>query len=145
MRILAVLMTMMLAGCSAPESGEVAVALYDHEVFATTVQPIIADKCGNPSCHGRPERAFSIFSERNWRLDYDELYLPVPLSEEELEHNLISTCLQIDEDGSSQSFLLLKPLGDAAGTYHGGGVIFSETDRSYRAILSWIESGPDEE
>ncbi|MCP4446871.1 MAG: hypothetical protein GY811_16205 [Myxococcales bacterium] len=142
MRIVAILL-MSLFACTGPESGDVPVQLYDFEVFESTVQPIIADKCGNPSCHGRPERAFSIFSERNWRLDDDQLYLPEPLSEEELENNFISTCMQIhDGNDFSDSLLLLKPLGDVAGTYHGGGTIFEdETDRSYRAIMGWLESG----
>lgn len=143
----AALFLVSLAACTVPDSDDVIVRLYDFELFQATVQPVIANSCGNPSCHGRPERAFSIFSQRNWRLDADQLYLPTPLSDEELEHNFISASLQVDDgDDLRQSLLLLKPLGDVANTYHGGGTVFADqTDRSYRAILAWIESGPHEQ
>lgn len=139
----AAILLIVVAGCTSPDSGEEEIPLLDYEFFATTVQPILGAKCGNPSCHGRAERAFSIFSQRNWRNDERELFLSTPLSEEEMEHNFISSSLQVDARYiASESFLLLKPLGDLADTYHGGGIIFSdETDRSYRTLLNWIENG----
>ena len=134
---------MLASACSLPDGDEEAVRWLDYEQFAVDVQPILAEHCGNPSCHGRPDRAFSLYSHRNWRVDPDELFLPSPLTSDELAHNYTSACVQSSEtDNPEDTMLLLKPLGDVSGTYHGGGTLFADTtDRSYRIVLNWLESG----
>lgn len=131
-----------LAACGAVDRDDVAVRWLDYDVFVTEVQPVLAEKCGNPSCHGRAERAFSIYSHRNWRQDPAALYLPDALTSDELAHNYEASCVLVSEVAAPQETLLLKKtLGNSAGIYHGGGAIFDESDRWYRILLAWVEKG----
>ncbi len=143
MRLLPLLVVVTaLSACGSPNGGEVAVRWLDYDRFVTEIQPLLAEGCGNPSCHGRAERAFSIYSQRNWRQDPDLLYRPDPLDASELLHNYEASCVLISEaDVPEETLLLRKSLGQAAGTYHGGGSIFEENDRSYRLLLDWVSEG----
>ena len=137
----------LLVACGAPDQADELVQQPDFDEFSLLVQPILERQCGNPACHGALERPFSVYSERNWREDSDNLYLPVPLTENELLHNYTAACVMLSDARSPQEVLLLrKPLGDAADTYHGGGEIFvGKSDRSYRVLLDWIAGGWNEQ
>ncbi len=132
----------LLFACEEPGSENVAVRWLDYEVFVEDVQPVLAEMCGNPSCHGRPDRAFSIYSQRNWREDPDLLFRPDELSSAELNHNYEGSCVLVSEAaGAEDTLLLKKSLGKAAGVYHGGGAVLEESDRSYRILLDWVKKG----
>jgi hypothetical protein len=129
--------------CSAPGGEDIEVRWLDYDLFVADVQPILAEKCGNPSCHGRADRPYSVFSPRAWRLDPERTHLSEPLSSEELVHNYTMSCVFVSEaEAPDASLLLLKPLGSSGDVFHGGGVIFEgESDRDYRIVLEWIEKG----
>lgn len=133
----------LLTGCGAPEGDDRDVRWLDDDVFAADVQTILADGCGNPSCHGRADRPFSVYSPGHWRENVDDTYLPGPISARELEHNYTVSCVLVSEaDVPEESLLLRKTLGEAAGVYHGGGAIFEDTtERDYRTLLQWVEGG----
>jgi hypothetical protein len=133
------------AGCALPEGDAQHVRWLDFESYVAEVQPVFAQRCGNPSCHGRAERAFSIYSPLQWRADPARTHLREPLTEAELVANYTVTCVLVTEAATPEdSVVLRKALGDAAGTYHGGGAIFEgSTDREYRAVLRWMERGWD--
>jgi len=130
----------MAVGCVAPEDEEVVLRSYDYDRFVAEVQPILAARCANPTCHGRPERALSIYSPLAWRADSARTYLIEELGEDELEHNYdVSRALASESAAPEYCLLLRKPLGDAASTYHGGGDVFEgETDPDYRTMLDWL-------
>jgi len=129
--------------CSVPASDDVEVRWLGYDDFVESVQPVLARACGNPSCHGRPERALSIYSTERWRADRDRLFLVEPLTATELEHNYTASCVLVTEAGlPAEALLLRKPLGSRAGVYHGGGDVFDGvTDRDYRKLLQWVEKG----
>jgi hypothetical protein len=131
------------SGCALPEADDQHVVWLDFPRYVAEVQPVLAARCGNPSCHGRPDRPFSIYSPLQWRADPARTYLREPLSEAELVANHAVACVLVTGAAAPEEALLLrKALGDAAGTYHGGGAAFDgPTDRDYRTVLGWIEAG----
>lgn len=131
------------AACGPVDESETPVRWLDHAEFAEAVQPVLAARCGNPSCHGRTARPFAIYSQRNWRLDPARTHLDEPLTETELRHNYDTSCVFASEAASpAEALLVLKPLAETAGVAHGGGVIFDGTsDRDYLTLLRWIEGG----
>jgi len=125
-------------GCSDPEGGTIPLRSLDRDAFVTVVQPILAERCSNPSCHGRSDRPFSIYAAMRFRLDPARRYLDEPLWPSELEHNYLACVIfSTEADQPSDALLLAKPL--AAKRYHGGGTVFdSDDDPDYRRILEWI-------
>ncbi len=49
-------------GCVAPQSESISVRSFDRNIFGTTIQPILAERCANPSCHGQFARPFAIYA-----------------------------------------------------------------------------------
>ena len=133
----------MCAGCAPAPADDTDVRWLGFDRFVVEVQPILAEACGNPTCHGRPERPLAIFSPGRWRADPDRLYLDEPLTADELEHNYTLSCVfSTEAELPRDAMLVRKPLAGAAGVYHGGGAVFDDTsDRSYRAIVTWLEAG----
>lgn len=137
-------LSLALAACSAPSQGEASVVWLDRATFAAKVQPVLAARCGSPECHGRPERALSIYSPLRWRADPARLELDEPLSTAELDHDYVASCISASAgDPWDAPALTRKALGDKAGVYHGGGAIFDGTaDPDYQALAAWIAAGP---
>jgi len=114
----------------------------DYALFVENVQPILAEDCGNPSCHGDPRRPLALFAVRRHRLDEQEVYRDTPLTEEELQHNHArATAFLVDLERAEDSLLLSKPLApEAGGAGHAGGAQFSDTaDWGYAQLLGWAE------
>jgi hypothetical protein len=132
----------LLAACSAPALERVRLPDLDRAVFEREVQPILASQCANPTCHGRPERPLSLFAPGRFRRVPEELHLPGPLTPEELDHNYrASVALAADPAPGDDALLARKPLA-GGGLYHGGGAVFDgPTDRSYRTLRAWMETG----
>ena len=137
------LFVLLLAGCGVPEGDDVPVRWFDYQTFVTDVQPVLADRCGNPTCHGRPERPLSIYNQLAWRADPDRTYLLEQLDETELRHNYTVSCvLSTEADEPAATLFLRKSLGDLTDTYHGGGNVFEDdSERDYRALLAWLVEG----
>ncbi len=144
MRAIAACALLALAvACGAPEDDPHAVRWLDPGRFAAEVQPVLAERCGNPSCHGRVERPFVVYSPRGLRADPERTWIDEPLTAEELEDNYTSACVFASEAARPADTLLLrKPLAQHAGTHHEGGAVFAGTaDRQWRTLLGWVEAG----
>jgi hypothetical protein len=116
----------------------------DRDVFVDEIQPIMAERCANPSCHGRPERPLSLYSSQAYRADASRSYLREPIDDQELTHNYTACCVFAGEGWPAEDSLLLrKARGAAVDTYHGGGVIFpAASDDEFRVLLRWVEAEP---
>lgn len=130
-------------GCGSPEQDTAPVRWHDYGTFVNDVQPVLAEHCGNASCHGRPERPLAVYSVRRYRMDPARTHLDEALTDEELRHNYTLCCVLSSEgEGPSHTLLLKKPRGSTAAVYHGGGDVFeATTDRDYRVLLAWVETG----
>lgn len=126
--------------CSAPELTRTPIPELDRAVFEREVQPMLAARCASPTCHGRPERALSVFAPGRWRSDAESVHLPGPLTEAELDHNYrASSALAADPAPGDAALLARKPLA-GGGLYHGGGALFDgPTDRDYLALRAWMD------
>ncbi len=139
---LGALVAVALTGCLGPEPGASQIRAFDRDVFAASVQPILAERCANPSCHGRPDRPMSLYSPLRWRMDPDRTFLAEPLSAAELDHNFTMASVFAIGVDPEHTLILEKPLAEAVGMYHGGGAVFEGTlDRGYRTIRAWLEGG----
>ena len=134
-------LALVAVGC-AVDGGEVGVVWLDRAQYEAEVQPILATRCGSPSCHGRADRPWSLYSPGHYRADPARTHLDEPLSAAELEANFARACVFVDVDDPAASELVTEPLDHYAGVSHGGGVIFEGTsERDYRIIVRWIEGG----
>jgi hypothetical protein len=142
--ILALLL--LLAGC-AVDPGAAPLPAGDPDVFLAEVQPILAAGCGNPACHGDPARPFPLFALGLHRLDPADLYLDVPLSDEELDRNQrAAEAMLAGFDAAADSPLLSKPLApEAGGSEHRGGVQFVDpTEADYLTLERWGDAALSE-
>lgn len=129
------------SGCGGPENGTNAVRAFDRDAFVATVQPIVAERCANPSCHGRLERPLALYAPMRFRLDPTRTHIDEPLTAREVDHNFwASAFLSTEAERAEESLFLAKPLAQIR--YHGGGAIFdSAEDAEYRALLVWVSDG----
>ena len=120
---------LLLLGCTISSRVEEIPAL-DRDVFDRDVEPILERKCSDPTCHARPERALALYAPLRRRSDPARTFIPEPLSEDELAHNYVASCLLSD-------LVLQKPLA-GSGVFHAGGVAWERGDRDYAAIARWV-------
>lgn len=135
---------LLLLGCgSPPESGSERVHWLDYAEFKAKIQPVYAQSCSNPSCHARPERALSLYAPMARRLDESRTHLLEPLTEEELMHNYVVSCVLASEgERPGDTLLLRKPLAQHANTHHEGGAVFEgPSDDRYRTLEDWVAEG----
>ncbi len=140
----AVATSALLLGCGGGADTErTEVRWLDRQTFEQQVQSTLGEHCGNPSCHGRPDRPLSIYSPLRWRADPSRTFIDEPLTIEEQDHNYVVSCVMATEGTTARETLLAtKPLADLVGVFHGGGPVFSSrTDRDYRTLVSWVEVG----
>ena len=115
----------------------------DYGRFVSEVQPILASRCANPSCHGRLDRPLAVYAIGMWRADPAQLFENTPLTADELRANYTRACSFIVAGAAPADCLLVrKPLApDAGGATHLGGVVFTDTaEADYRGLLDWIAS-----
>lgn len=140
MRGLALIAAFLTAGCLDTDA-MVTVPTADYDAFVSEVQPVLAERCGNPSCHGLSGRPLEVFAVHLHRLDPANVHRDLPLAPAELRANYLrASAFFLDGDRPEESPLLLKPLGqDAGGSEHSGGTQFADiAEADYRALLSWI-------
>lgn len=129
-------------GCLQP-GDTVRIALdADTTWFADGVQPVVATRCSNPSCHGTAQRPLELYAVHQHRLDPADVYLDQPLTDAEIEANLLRVCAFLwGAPNARQSELLRKPLAvEAGGMAHEGGTIFGDRDHhEYRVIEAWAD------
>lgn len=106
--------------------------------FEQTAQPVLVERCANPSCHGNAGRPLSLYGVRRHRKDARDNFAETPLTSEETAHNHAqASAFLLGVDRASDSLLLKKPLGDA----HAGGAVFEdETEEAYVRLRAWCEA-----
>jgi hypothetical protein len=137
------LLTCVLFGCAHDLDERSALPTGDFPTFVTTIQPILAEHCANPSCHGRPERPLALFAVQQHRADPHTLFLEDPLSEDELRANHLRTLGFLHGLEHAEGCVLLsKPLAPSAGgSAHEGGAQFEDTSaQAYQALQRWVET-----
>ena len=125
------------AGCV--HSGEEALPAPDFDAFSTQVQPILAARCGNPTCHGDPARPWMLYSPFQHRIDVTQVHLDTPLTAEELDRNYQRTLGFLS--GGSRALMLTKPLDIAAGGagHKGGPQFFERSEPEFQVLLRWVD------
>lgn len=129
-------------GCSAPGPEEEPIEGLDRRVFQESIEPVLQQRCANPSCHGRLERPWAIYAPGRFRLDPTRVFIDEELSAREEEHNFWVSSVFAGLGGmqAKERLLIQKPLAQVV--YHGGGVVFmGERDEAARRLLAWIEAG----
>lgn len=110
------------------------------QAFREHAEPVLMERCANPSCHGRSDRPLSLYAPQRHREDSADTFLTTPLTEREhLRNYLQSRSFVASPAGRSE--LLRKPLDrSSGGSGHEGGAIFRDTsDYDYRRLLTWLE------
>lgn len=134
---------LLLAACGGPEPGSEALPEADFDGFVQTVQPVFARRCANPSCHGRFERPLAVFAEQQFRAEPGDVFVDVPLTEDELRANFdAARAFLLDISTTDECLLLTKPLAAAAGgVRHAGGTLFEDAaDPEARALSTWVRA-----
>lgn len=148
----ALALTALLVGCQTTDEVAPAVELDPH-AFRCEVEPVLAARCSQPTCHGSGRRPFRVFAVNRLRLNpvraQTGYVLNQPMTAEEHQANYEMTMGFVDAGDHEQSLLLMKPLdSDAGGYYHQGKTLYgnqdvftTEDDPGYRAIEAWLEGG----
>ncbi len=128
------------------------IAQADHDQFVDTVQPILADRCAESSCHGTTGRPFWVYSVRGLRLGDSA----GPLTAAELDANhlcarsfladLPVSSNPLDAPDPKASPLLTKPLSVHEGSVrHATGPVFERrSEHGYVALLAWVQAALEE-
>lgn len=135
------LLGLVAAGCIGTPEGTTRVPILDYDQFESDVQRIFIERCGNPACHGRPERPFSVFGPERYRADPLRTFLDEPLTDEEVLSNYQSACaFSLGVRDPADCLLLRKPLARAAGgAGHLGGEVWSDRDDpEARVVEAWL-------
>lgn len=139
--LLLVLVAPFAGGCLGTPEGSSQVPVLDEAVYEAEVQPILVARCGNPTCHGRPERPFSIYGPERYREDPARTFLQEPLTDDEVAANYARACaFSLGIDAPTECLLLRKPLAvTAGGAGHVGGELWaSPDDPEYRTVEAWL-------
>ncbi len=141
------LLAVLIAGCIDDLELQTVMLTADAERFAAEVQPILAQRCANPSCHGSADRPLELFAVHQHRLDPTDVYRDDPLTEQELSANFTRSCgFMIDLDRAMDCLLVRKPLARGAGGMgHAGGVQYSGLDEpELQVVIHWIQDAFEE-
>ncbi|MCC6623909.1 MAG: hypothetical protein IT385_21805 [Deltaproteobacteria bacterium] len=136
----ALALALIASGCDV-EGGVMPVPPASYEAWVAEVQPVLAARCAEPTCHGSSSRALEVFALGLHRMDPRAVHRADPLTDAELRAGFLSSCgFLVDIARPEASLLLRKPLARAAGgAGHAGGVVFEDTsDRDYRALSAWV-------
>lgn len=129
------------AAACGPDGGTVPITVGDQATFRTDVQPILEERCANPSCHGGDGRPLEIYATLRHRLHPEDIYVDEPVTDEELTLNQQrAACFVRDLDHGSS--LARKPLPvDEGGVQHAGGIIFQRgDDPAYLPLRAWVDA-----
>lgn len=129
------------AGCGdAPEQAPL--PELDRQVFRIEVEPLLIERCGNPTtCHGNEGRPFALYAPNSNRRNPADVYRNPPLTEQEHRANYDRTrAFAVDRGYGCE--LLTKPLAKSAGGVdHEGGDVFESPDsEDFRTLRAWIEA-----
>lgn len=137
---LLVLAVAALPACG-PDGGTLPLSVGDQATFRAEVQPLLEERCANPSCHGGDGRPLEIYANLRHRLHAEDIYVDEPITDEELMLNQQrAACFINDLDHGSS--LARKPLPvDEGGVQHAGGIIFQRgDDPAYLPLRAWVDA-----
>lgn len=108
----------------------------DPITFASEVQPVLARRCANPSCHGSG-RTFEVFALGLHRMPPRLAFSTEPMDAAELRHNQRQVEARIVTDAVNAAPLLGMTLGGSGG--HRFGAVFADRyEPDYLALRAWI-------
>jgi hypothetical protein len=118
----------------------------DEAYFRCNVQPVLTKSCAAYACHGSSVRYFKLFGRNRLRLGGTIAKLNAPMTTAERAWNYDAARAMVDTASPDTSYLLLKPLDEAAGGYyHGGSTFFAKgnvfldtMDPDYLVLQKWI-------
>lgn len=134
-------LTLVTASCVEGPGPGIGVTHVDYERYVDEVQPIFAEHCANPSCHGTEDRPLEVYAVHRHRLDPDDVFLDAPLTSQELRLGFERTrALLVPGESASAALLVRKPLPESyGGAPHAGGVQFGDTwSEDYLTLWAWI-------
>ncbi|MBA2661370.1 MAG: beta-propeller fold lactonase family protein [Bradymonadaceae bacterium] len=114
------------------------------ERFVEEVQPLLLNRCANPSCHGRADRPFALFAQGAHRLQAADVFLDHDLTPAEVQGNY-DRARSFARDEGRGPLLLQKPLAEQiSGVRHraGGDIFLTRGDPEYRALADWVGEEP---
>ena len=137
----AMLLAAAVLGCGPDPGGFLPVAIGDAATFRSEVEPLLEERCANPSCHAGADRPLEIYAPLRHRLNPDNIFVDEPISDEELTLNQQrAACFINDLDHGSS--LARKPLPiEEGGVGHAGGIIFPRgDDPAYLPLRAWVDA-----
>lgn len=139
---LAALATLAITGACAPDGGYQPMSSGDPAAFRSEVQPLLEERCANPSCHGSADRPLEIYATLRHRLDPDDIFVDEPITDEEVLLNQQRAACFIGDLDHGTSSLARKPLPvDEGGVGHEGGIIFERgDDPAYVPLVAWVDA-----
>jgi len=102
----------------------------DFATFASTVNPVIGQKCAAGNCHGSPANS---------------LYFTCGVTPEALRWNYFAAGDYVSTDTGTSEILRRALSPSAGGVYHEGGTVFAATtDADYQKLVAWatLKGGP---
>lgn len=116
----------------------------DREQFRREIEPILFERCGNPTtCHGDRTRPFALYVPNARRRDPADVHRDPPLTDTEHRANYDRT-RSFARDCESGCPLLSKPLDvEHSGVRHlkAGAIFESRRNRAYQTLLEWTTGG----
>jgi hypothetical protein len=139
----------------------------DEAYFRCKVQPILTKSCAAYACHGSSVRYFKLFARNRLRLGGSIAKLNAPMTAAERAWNYDSARAMVDIGSPDTSYLILKPLDQAAGAivtddagtsfrqggyYHGGSTFFAQgnvfltrADPDFIVLQNWVHGAKAED
>lgn len=139
---LATLAALAIFGACAPDGGYQPMPSGDPATFRSEVQPLLEERCANPSCHGSTDRPLEIYATLRHRLDPDDIFVDEPITDQEVLLNQQRAACFIGDLDHGTSSLARKPLpADEGGVGHQGGIIFERgDDPAYLPLAAWVDA-----
>lgn len=125
------------AGC-VTDDGAPAWPAGDPATFEVLVQPTLAVRCANPSCHGRAG-GFEVYAERLHRADPGTLWRDGALTATERRHNQREVEARIRTDRPDDSPILRMCLPGEDG-HRGFAPLQAASDPEYAMLRSWVRA-----
>jgi hypothetical protein len=108
----------------------------DEVRFGDEVGPLLADRCGEAACHGRPERPFALYAAGARRMDAADTHRKTDLTPPEKHANYRSVLGFVDHPKPRDTTLLKKAIGELG---HGGKKVFeAASDPAAVAVAAWL-------
>lgn len=128
-----------IALCGCVGNASVDAPSLDARMFAERVQPVLAARCANPTCHGSERRRLRVYATGLLRRDPSRAHRDEPIDAAELDANERSAvAFALGVSSAAESLLVTKPLNVVN---HLGARVFARSDADLETLLTWLRSG----